>query len=153
MSESSGSDKAADKQPCSVCNNEFDASALTEVDGKLICEKCQKVSEESEAAPETEPVPETVKELRKLTVEEAKAYWNGSLVIVSVILFIWAFVSLGCSIFFKESLDKIPVGKVGLGFWMSQQGSIIVFVLLLVVYMILMNRHDDKHGFFKEDNK
>jgi putative solute:sodium symporter small subunit len=34
---------------------------------------------------------------------------------------------------------------------MAQQGSIIGFILILVTYAVLMNRLDNKHGYFKEE--
>ena len=85
--------------------------------------------------------------------QDPKAYWNSSLKIVGVILAIWAFVFLGCSILFREALDGIAIGGAGLGFWMSQQGSIICFVLLLILYAFLMNKLDKKHGYDEENKK
>ena len=65
------------------------------------------------------------------------------------ILSVWAFISLGCSVLFREFLDQAmpSVGGAPFGFWMAQQGSIIGFLTLLVVYMVLMNRLDSQHGF------
>ena len=44
----------------------------------------------------------------------------------------------------KEShwTDKIKIGGFKLGFWFSQQGSILVFVVIIFVYVRLMNRLD-----------
>lgn len=42
------------------------------------------------------------------------------------------------------------IGSVPFGFWMAQQGSIICFVLLLVVYAVCMRRLDNKHGYDEE---
>ncbi len=78
------------------------------------------------------------------------AYWAKSLKIVGVILLLWAFVSLGCGILFRNLLDSFSVGGAPFGFWMAQQGSIIVFLLLLIVYMFLMNWLDREHGFGDE---
>jgi putative solute:sodium symporter small subunit len=39
------------------------------------------------------------------------------------------------------------VGNAPFGFWMAQQGSIICFVILLIVYAILMHRLDTRHGY------
>lgn len=79
----------------------------------------------------------------------ASAHWHGSLKIVGVILLIWAFISLGCGILFREFLDAtLPsVGGAPFGFWMAQQGSILGFVGLLFAYMLLMNRLDRRSGF------
>lgn len=81
------------------------------------------------------------------------AYWRSSLKIVFVILAIWAGLSLGCGILFRPWLDStLPaIGNAPFGFWMAQQGAIIGFVVLLIVYMVLMNRLDDAHGFGGDD--
>lgn len=81
------------------------------------------------------------------------AHWSGSLKIVMFILAVWAFISLGCGIVFREFLDaKFSVGGAPFGFWMAQQGSIIGFLILLVVYMVLMNGLDKKCGLDQEDH-
>jgi len=74
---------------------------------------------------------------------------KACLYITLVILAIWFLVSLGCSILFRDWMDKnMPqVGHAQFGFWMSQQGSIICFVLLLITYAVLMYRLDSKYGY------
>lgn len=66
---------------------------------------------------------------------------------MAVLLSIWAFVSLGCSILFADKLNEFRIPGTGfpLGFWFAQQGSIIVFVILILIYCILMNRLDNRH--------
>ena len=85
--------------------------------------------------------------------ENPQAYWKGSMRIVIGLLSLWFIVSFGCGILFKESLDKFSIGGAPLGFWMAQQGAIICFVILLVVYMVLMNNLDKKYGFDEEDSE
>ena len=72
-------------------------------------------------------------------------YWKSNVCIMTVLLSIWAFVGLGCGILFADSLNNYSIGGIPLGFWFAQQGSIIVFVLLILVYCILLNRLDKKH--------
>ena len=88
------------------------------------------------------------------TPAQQDAYWAKSLRVVQCILFVWAAISLGCGILFREWLDSTlpPVGGAPFGFWMAQQGAIIGFLVLLVVYMILMNRLDRKHGYGEGDD-
>ncbi|MHC4144311.1 MAG: DUF4212 domain-containing protein [Planctomycetota bacterium] len=57
-------------------------------------------------------------------------------------LSIWFIVSYGFSIIFVDLLDKIKIGGFKLGFWFSQQGSILVFVIIIFVYVRLMNKLD-----------
>jgi putative solute:sodium symporter small subunit len=78
-------------------------------------------------------------------------YWKESIKLVLQILSFWFFVSFGCGILFKDFLDQYSLGGAPLGFWMAQQGSIICFVVLLVVYARWMNKLDEKYGFGEED--
>ena len=72
------------------------------------------------------------------------SYWKANLKVVSVLLFIWFIASFGAGIIFSDSLDKIVIGGFELGFWFAQQGSIIIFVFIIVIYCFLMNRLDKK---------
>ncbi len=85
------------------------------------------------------------------TVEDARhdAYWSRSLGVVRIVLAIWAFLSLGCGILFRDFLDQyLPsIGGAPLGFWMAQQGSIVGFLGLLLLYMVLMNRLDRQYDY------
>ncbi|MGA0334039.1 MAG: DUF4212 domain-containing protein [Kiritimatiellia bacterium] len=76
-----------------------------------------------------------------------QAYWRSNLRWMMLLISIWAFVSLGCSILFADKLNEFNIPGTGfpLGFWFAQQGSIIVFVLLILVYCLLMNRLDQRH--------
>lgn len=76
-------------------------------------------------------------------------YWSKSLRVVGVILTIWFLLSLGCGVLFRKPLDAAmpPVGNAPFGFWMAQQGSIIGFVVLLIVYMLWMNSLDKLSGY------
>ena len=64
------------------------------------------------------------------------------------LLAIWAFVSFGCGILMAPWLNNymLPGTQYLLGFWFAQQGSIYVFVVLIVVYVIAMNRLDRRFG-------
>ena len=80
------------------------------------------------------------------------AHRRACLRLVIALLGVWFFVSFGCGILFRQWLDaKAPqIGTAPFGFWMAQQGAIICFVLLLVVYAFLMNRLDAKHGYTED---
>ena len=73
-------------------------------------------------------------------------YWRQNLRYLAALLTIWALVSYGFGIVFVDVLDQIQIGGFKLGFWFSQQGSIYVFVALVVVYVRLMNRLDKRFG-------
>lgn len=75
-----------------------------------------------------------------------RAYWRANIRLIVILLAIWAFVSLGCGVLLVEPLNKFRFGKLPLGFWFAQQGSIYVFVVLIFVYAWRMDRLDRKHG-------
>ena len=79
-----------------------------------------------------------------MTPEE---YWKFNIKFVIGLLCVWASVSYGCGILFAPWLDqfKLMGTEYPLGFWFAQQGSIYVFVILIVVYVIVMNRVDAKY--------
>ena len=76
-----------------------------------------------------------------------KAYWRANLRILAILMSIWFVVSFGCGILFVEPLNQIKLGGFKFGFWMAQQGSIYIFVVLIFVYVWLMNKLDRKHKF------
>ena len=75
-----------------------------------------------------------------------QGYWQKNVKIMVVLLAIWAFVGLGCGVLFADWLNQFQLGGFPLGFWFAQQGSIIVFIILILVYAILLNRLDDQYS-------
>jgi len=76
---------------------------------------------------------------------QAKAYWKENVQTLILLLGIWFIVSFGMGILFVDDLDKIQFFGFHFGFWMAQQGSILVFVLLVFFYVFRMNRLDRKY--------
>ena len=77
---------------------------------------------------------------------QRQEYWRKNLRLMSVLLAIWAFVSYGCGILFVEPLNNLSVFGIPLGFWFAQQGSIVVFVILIAVYVWRMDKLDASYG-------
>ena len=77
--------------------------------------------------------------------EHAQSYWKSNIKIVLSLLSVWFLVSFGCGIFFVDALDSIRFGGFKLGFWIAQQGSIFVFIILIFIYIRLMDKLDDKY--------
>lgn len=72
------------------------------------------------------------------------AYWSANIRIVTICLIIWALVSFGFGIVFRPLLSGISIGGTDLGFWFAQQGSILVFLVLIFFYAIRMNALDSE---------
>jgi putative solute:sodium symporter small subunit len=72
-------------------------------------------------------------------------YWKKNVAIMAVLLIIWAAAGLGAGVLFADTLNAYSLGGYPLGFWFAQQGSIIVFVVLILVYAVVLNRLDRAH--------
>ncbi len=79
-----------------------------------------------------------------MTPDKRAEYWSANLRLLAVLLFIWFIVSFGFGILLVEPLNAFYLGGYPLGFWFAQQGSIYVFVVLIFVYALSMNRLDQK---------
>jgi putative solute:sodium symporter small subunit len=80
-----------------------------------------------------------------MSEDRRREYWRRNLLYLGVLLAVWFSVSFGAGILFADQLDRIRIGGFGLGFWFSQQGSILVFIVIIFVYVFLMNRLDREY--------
>ncbi len=76
----------------------------------------------------------------------ARRYWRKNLQIMALLLAVWFAVPFGLGIVFVEPLNTIHLGGFPLGFWFAQQGSIYVFLGLVLIYAFWMRRLDREHG-------
>lgn len=83
--------------------------------------------------------PDVAVEPRAKSLED---YWKKNLTYVAILLSIWFVVSYVCGILLADALSGIYLGGFKLGFWFANQGSEVVFVLLIIVYVRLMNNLD-----------
>ncbi len=72
-------------------------------------------------------------------------YWKRHLGYLGRLLVVWFLVSYGCGILFVDTLDQIQIFGFKLGFWFSQQGSILAFVGVIIAYISLMNKLDREY--------
>lgn len=82
---------------------------------------------------------------------EDNQYWKENIRILTVLLGIWFVVSFPMSVIFVDQLDQIRLGGFKLGFWMAQQGSVYVYVILIFVYLWQMDRLDHKYHHDEKD--
>ena len=66
--------------------------------------------------------------------------WRRSLRLIAILLAVWFTASLGLGVLLAEPLNRIWMGGFPLGFWFAQQGSILIFVVLLIVNAVAMDR-------------
>ncbi len=74
-------------------------------------------------------------------------YWRSNVRLTILLLLVWAAAGLGCGILLADILNQFRLPGTGypLGFWFAQQGSIVIFVVLIGVYCLFMNRLDARH--------
>ena len=75
-------------------------------------------------------------------------YWKKNIQIVSILLVFWFLASFGFGIIFADNLDELSFFGFKLGFWFAQQGSILIFVAIIFIYIRSMKKLDQE---FKED--
>jgi len=75
-----------------------------------------------------------------------EAYWKTNLRYILMLLSVWFLVSYFCGIIAVDLLDQFKVAGFKVGFWFANQGSEILFCVLIVIYVRLMNNLDKKHG-------
>ncbi|MEM6381821.1 MAG: DUF4212 domain-containing protein [Pseudomonadota bacterium] len=79
-----------------------------------------------------------------------QGYWKANVRLIWLCLIIWALCSFGFAILLRPLVSGIAVGGTDLGFWFAQQGSILVFLVLIFFYAIRMNAIDREHGVDEE---
>ncbi len=73
-------------------------------------------------------------------------YWRANIRIILISLAVWFLCSFGMGIILRPALMGISVGGADLGFWMAQNGSIYVFLILIFAYAWRMNKLDREYG-------
>ncbi|MBW4626000.1 MAG: DUF4212 domain-containing protein [Brasilonema octagenarum HA4186-MV1] len=78
--------------------------------------------------------------------EKSRSYWRANTALIRNLLIVWALVSLVFSILLVQPLNAVRFFGVPFGFWMAQQGSILIFVVLIFIYAFQMDKLDRKHN-------
>jgi len=87
----------------------------------------------------------------KLT-EKHIEYWHKNVVVTSILLGIW-FVSTFVVGWFSAELNSISIIGFPLGFYMSAQGCLIIYVVIIWIYQHYMNKLDLKYGVHEGDDE
>lgn len=81
-----------------------------------------------------------------------EAYWKEHLRLIAILTVIWAVVSFAHPPFAAFLNRTVILTGFPLGYWLSSQFSITVFVVLIFVYAIMMNKViDPKYGFHDDE--
>ncbi len=78
-------------------------------------------------------------------------YWRANIRLQLGLLAVWALFGYLLSIILAEPLNEITIGGFPLGYWFAQQGAIYVFVILIFVYALTMDRVDRDYDVQEEE--
>jgi putative solute:sodium symporter small subunit len=73
--------------------------------------------------------------------DKQNEYWHKNLVITGILLLVW-FIATFVEAWFARELNTITFLGFPLGFYMSAQGSLIIYVALIGIYALLMRKLD-----------
>ena len=76
----------------------------------------------------------------------SEGYWRANVRLQIGLLAVWALFGYLLAIILAKPLNDVSLGGFPLGFWFAQQGAIYVFVLLIFIYAITMDRVDHEYG-------
>ena len=80
----------------------------------------------------------------KLT-DAQRRYWRLNLLLTFGLLALWFGVTFVTG-YYASELNAISFLGFPLGFYMFAQGSLVVYLVIIVVYVIVMNRLDRRYG-------
>ena len=72
-------------------------------------------------------------------------YWSKNLVVTTILLLIW-FIATFVEGWYARELNSITFLGFPLGFYMSAQGSLIIYVAIIWYYAHYMNNLDKEYG-------
>ena len=72
-------------------------------------------------------------------------YWRKNLVITAILLSVW-FVVTFVEAWFARELNTITFLGFPLGFYMSAQGSLIIYVVIIYIYAKYMQKLDQEYN-------
>jgi putative solute:sodium symporter small subunit len=86
------------------------------------------------------------------TTEKHREYWRKNLVLTAILLLIW-FVVTYVQGWYARELNEITFFGWPLSFYLSAQGSLIIYVIIIWVYAHYMNRLDYEYNVQEEEEK
>jgi len=84
--------------------------------------------------------------------ERHREYWRRNLVITAVLLLVW-FIATFVEAWYARDLNNVTVLGFPLGFYMSAQGSLVIYVVIIFIYARYMNNLDKVYGVHEGDDE
>ena len=77
--------------------------------------------------------------------EKHNEYWRKNLVMTGILLLAW-FIATFVVAWFARELNSIVIFGFPLGFYMSAQGSLVIYVAIIGIYAWYMRKLDLEYG-------
>ncbi len=77
--------------------------------------------------------------------KKKEEYWLKNKVLIAGLLLIWAVSSFVMCVFLAKPLSTIYFFELPISFWFAQQGTMVLFVLLIFFYAWRMDSLDDRY--------
>jgi putative solute:sodium symporter small subunit len=84
--------------------------------------------------------------------DKHKEYWHKNLVITAILMVVW-FIATFVEGWYARELNSITFLGFPLGFYMSAQGSLIIYVVIIFIYARYMNALDRTYGVHEGDEE
>jgi putative solute:sodium symporter small subunit len=84
--------------------------------------------------------------------EKHQEYWRKNLVYTGILLFVWFLVTF-VEAWYARELNGITFLGFPLGFYMSAQGSLAIYVAIIGIYAILMRKLDLEYNVDEGDSE
>ncbi|WP_035722407.1 DUF4212 domain-containing protein [Gracilibacillus boraciitolerans] len=85
--------------------------------------------------------------------EKQRWYWKKNITLILSLLVVWAIVAFGGAILFAEPLYHVRFLNVTLSYWIAHQGAILVFICLILIYALRMDKLDKKYKEIMNEGK
>ena len=73
-----------------------------------------------------------------------RAFWTRTLRVSGALLLVWLLVSVLVP-WFARDLHGLQAFGFPLGYWLASQGALLMFLLIIVAYVVVMDRLDARH--------
>ena len=77
--------------------------------------------------------------------EKHNQYWQKNLAVTAILLFVW-FVATFVVAWFARELNSVTFLGFPLGFYMSAQGSLAIYVAIIGIYALYMRKLDREYN-------
>jgi putative solute:sodium symporter small subunit len=91
-------------------------------------------------------------EVRLQLTDKHREYWHKNLVITAILMVVW-FIATFVEGWYARELNGITFLGFPLGFYMSAQGSLIIYVVIIFIYARYMNNLDKVYGVHEGDDE